>query len=549
MQGRGSSPARKENSSMIKFGNKFLTLLLCSILTLSLCPVSAWAAEETEGTEGAVDYYAEAEERKSEPVQSNSIAGWPEGPAIGAEGAILMEADTGTILYAKNIHEHLYPASITKIMTGLLAYEKLSMDDMVEFSETAVYSIEYGSSSIGIDPGEALTVEQSLYAMFVASANEVAAGLAEKMGGSLDAFPEMMNRRAQSLGCTDTNFTNAHGLFNEEHYSSAYDMALIAREFFSHDELATIANAATYYMEASDRQPEEFTLFNKHKLINGEMEYEGILGGKTGFVEMSRQTLVTCCERDGMRLICVILREESPEQFNDTVALFDYGFNNFHRLRISDHEKKYTINNPGFMRLGKDIYGNNSIPFTVSGNGYVCIPKEISFDSLTSEVSYDDSKAEEAVKSTVEEANAGSSDAENNKVIGTIHYSVGDWPVGKTDILFTGVLSSTTADAASEGATDGMTGPAPEQEPEQYGTAHYSENKSFLDGIKYFFKGIFHSGANGTMYLDVPALLFLIIIASSILIVVIFILSYIRYLNNRRRRRRRRKKKKRDSKE
>ena len=202
MQGRGSSPARKENSSMIKFGNKFLTLLLCSILTLSLCPVSAWAAEETEGTEGAVDYYAEAEERKSEPVQSNSIAGWPEGPAIGAEGAILMEADTGTILYAKNIHEHLYPASITKIMTGLLAYEKLSMDDMVEFSETAVYSIEYGSSSIGIDPGEALTVEQSLYAMFVASANEVAAGLAEKMGGSLDAFPEMMTE-VQQKACTE----------------------------------------------------------------------------------------------------------------------------------------------------------------------------------------------------------------------------------------------------------------------------------------------------------------------------------------------------------
>ena len=187
---------------MIKFGNKFLTLLLCSILTLSLCPVSAWAAEETEGTEGAVDYYAEAEERKSEPVQSNSIAGWPEGPAIGAEGAILMEADTGTILYAKNIHEHLYPASITKIMTGLLAYEKLSMDDMVEFSETAVYSIEYGSSSIGIDPGEALTVEQSLYAMFVASANEVAAGLAEKMGGSLDAFPEMMTE-VQQKACTE----------------------------------------------------------------------------------------------------------------------------------------------------------------------------------------------------------------------------------------------------------------------------------------------------------------------------------------------------------
>ena len=524
---------------MKKTVKRVLTILLCSILTLSVCPVPVWAAEETEET---VDYYAEAQERKNEEIQSNGIEGWPQGPAIGAEGAVLMEADTGTVLYAKNMHEHLYPASITKLLTGILAYEKLSMDEMVEFSETAVYSIEFGSSSIGIDPGEALTVEQSLYALMVASANEVAAGLAEKMGGSIDNFADMMNSRAESLGCADSHFTNPHGLFNEEHYSSAYDMALIAREYFSHEELAKIANASTYFMEASDRQPEEFTLVNKHKLINGEMPYDGVLGGKTGYVEMSRQTLVTCAERDGMKLICVILREESPDQFNDTVALFDYGFNNFQKLRISDHEKKYTINNPGFMRLGKDIYGNNSIPFTVSGSGYVCIPREISFDSLTSEVAYDDQKAEEAVMTAAQEADAGSTRPANDKVIGTIHYTVGEWPVGKTDILFTGVLSSSAG--AGEEAAEGATGTAPEQEPVRYGTAHYSENKSFVDGIKYFFKGIFHSGANGTMYLDVPALLFLIIIVSAVLIVVIFIFSYIRYLNNRRRRRRRRKKKK-----
>ena len=525
---------------MKKTVKRVLTILLCSILTFSVCPVSVWAAEEA--TEETVDYYAEAQERKNEEIQSNGIAGWPQGPAIGAEGAVLMEAETGTVLYAKNMHEHLYPASITKLLTGILAYEKLSMDEMVEFSETAVYSIEFGSSSIGIDPGEALTVEQSLYALMVASANEVAAGLAEKMGGSIDKFAGMMNSRAESLGCTDSHFTNPHGLFNEEHYSSAYDMALIAREYFSHEELARIANASTYFMESSDRQPEEFTLFNKHKLINGEMTYDGVLGGKTGFVEMSRQTLVTCAERDGMRLICVILREESPDQFNDTVALFDYGFNNFQKLRIADHEKKYTINNPGFMRLGKDIYGNNSIPFTVSGSGCVCIPREISFDSLTSEVTYDDRKAEEAVMTAGSDADAGSTQAAGDKVIGTIHYKVGEWPVGETDILFTGVLSS--AAGAEEAAEGGATGAAPEQEPAEYGTAHYSQNKSFLDGIKYFFKGIFHSGANGTMYLDVPALLFLIIIASAVLIVVIFIFSYIRYLNNRRRRKRRRKRKK-----
>ena len=173
----------------------------------------------------------------------------------------------------------------------------------------------------------------------------------------------------------------------------------------------------------------------------------------------------------------------------------------------------------------------------------MCIPKEVSFDSLTSEVKYDDAKAEEVVKTTVEEAEAGSTEASSgNKVIGTIHYSIGDWPVGKTNILFTGDLSSVTMDSA-EGTAGSESGDA-SGEPVQYGTAHYSENRSFVDGIKYFFKGIFHSGANGTMYLDVPALLFLIIIASAILIVVIFIFSYIRYLNDRRRRRRRRKKKK-----
>ena len=520
---------------MRKIGSKILALLLCAVLCLMICPAPVLAAE---ATEEEVDYYAEAEERKSEEIQSNKIAGWPQGPAIGAEGAILMEADTGTILYAKNIHEHLYPASITKLMTGLLAYENLSMDAMIPFSEEAVYSIEFGSSSIGIEPGEAMSVEDCLYALMVASANEVAAGLAERMGGSLNNFPDMMNKRAASLGCTDTHFTNAHGLFNEEHYTSAYDMALIAREYFSHDELAVIANAATRYFAATDTQPDEFTLFNKHKLINGEMEYDGIVGGKTGFVEMSRQTLVTCAERDGMRLICVILREESPDQFNDTVELFDYGFNNFRKLRISDNEKQYTINNPGFMKIGKDIYGSNSIPFTVSSAGYVCIPKEMNFDNLSSEVVYDDSKAQEVVDSVSE----GTESAAANKVIGTIRYTVGDWPVGETEILFTGDITGGSY-AASEGATNGMTGPAPEQEP-QYGTAHYSENKSFLDGIKYFFKGIFHSGANGTMYLDVPALLFLIIIVSSILIVVIFIFSYIGYLNRRRRRRRNRKNKK-----
>ena len=508
--------------------------MLCGVLSVAAVPVQALADEDSSD-----DYYAQAEQRKEEEIQSDLIEGWPDGPKIGAEGAILMEADTGTVLYAKNIYEHLYPASITKIMTGLLTYERLEMDEMVPFSETAVYSIEYGSASIGIEPGEAMTVEQSLYAMFVASANEVAAGLAEKVAGSLDKFANMMTIRARQLGARNTHFTNANGLFNEKHYTCAYDMALIAREFFSHEELCKIANTDQYYMAASDTQPEEFTLFNKHKLINGEIEYDGIVGGKTGYVEMSRQTLVTCAERDGMRLICVILKEESPNQFYDTVELFDYGFNNFRKLRISDHEKKYTISNPGFMRIGKDIYGSNSIPFTISGRGYVCIPNEVSFDTLSSEV-VSDENAEEMVKKTVESSSSGET-SDDKKVIGTVRYKYKDVPVGDTEIYFTGTI--TAPENAGDGATAGSSEIAAEQEPERYGTAHYSENIGFAEGIRYFFKSILHSGANGTLYLDVPALLFLIIIVSAVLIVVIFIFSYMSYLARRRRRSRRRRRK------
>ena len=521
--------------AIIKFGKRFLVVLLCAVLSLTVVPVRVFAEEQA-----GDDYYAQAEERKNLEIQSNQIKGWPEGPAIGAEAAILIEADTGTILYSKNIYEHLYPASITKLMTGLLAYERLSMDDMVPFSATAVYSIEYGSASIGIDPGEAMTVEQSLYALFVASANEVAAGLAEKIAGSLDKFAEMMTIRARQLGCRNTHFTNSNGLFNEKHYTCAYDMAQIAREFFSHEELCTIANTSMYYMPSSDTQPDEFTLFNKHKLINGEIEYEGIVGGKTGYVEKSRQTLVTCAERDGMKLICVILKEEYPNQFYDTVELFDYGFNNFRKLKISDHEKKYTISNPGFMRVGKDIYGSNSIPFTISGKGSVCIPNEMSFDSLTSEVVYDE-QAEDTVRETVESGENAEEKSSDKKVIGTITYKYGDLSVGQTQILFTGTLAAPANADAAEGATSEI---AAEAEPEKYGTAHYSENISFTDGIKYFFKGILHSGANGTMYLDVPALLLLIIIVSAILIVVILILSYMAYIARRRRRSRRSRRKK-----
>lgn len=166
------------------------------VLAVLLCLQNSLSVHAT------VDYSAEAEARKSLPVQTNQIENWPDGPAIGAEGAILMEASTGTILYAKNIDEKLFPASTTKILTALIAAENSDMNEDVTFSHDAVFSIERGSSNMGMDVGEVITMEQALYGLLVNSANESANAIAEHVGGSIDGFVDMMNDKAAELGCT-----------------------------------------------------------------------------------------------------------------------------------------------------------------------------------------------------------------------------------------------------------------------------------------------------------------------------------------------------------
>ncbi len=336
----------------------------------------------------AVDYLALAEERKSLEIQSNQIENWPAGPAIGAPAAILLEANTGIVLYAKNVDERLYPASTTKLMTCLVAVEHASMDEMVSFSHDAVFSIEPGSSNMGIDENEALPMEECLYGIMVGSANEVANAVAEHVAGSMDAFAGMMNEKARALGCTNTHFVNAHGLFDENHYTSASDLAIIARAFFQNELLSKIGNTASYHFEPTPTQPDDFVKRNKHKFITGEIAYDGIKGGKTGYTDQARQTLVTCAEKKGMKLICVVLKEESPEQFNDTLKLLDYGFANFAVTNVSENETKYNISSARFFQTSYDVFGNSQPILALNPNSYLILPKTVDFTDLTSEVSY-----------------------------------------------------------------------------------------------------------------------------------------------------------------
>lgn len=355
-------------------------LFLCILFSNSL-PTFAATEEELKML---------AEERKLLPVQTNEIMNWPAGPEIGAEAAILMEAGTGTILYAKNIDERLYPASTTKMLTCLLAAENSTVDEMVTFSYDAVHSIPSDGSNMGIDAGQSLPMEECLYGIMVASANEVASAVAEHIGGTIDNFVDMMNQKAVELGCTNSHFVNSNGLYDEDHYTSAHDLALIAKAFFSNDLLRRIGNTAKYHFVATKTQPDDFYKTNKHKLITGEIPYEGIIGGKTGYTDEARQTLVTGCEQNGMRLICVVLKEEAPAQFEDTTVLFNYGFQNFSKVNIANNDTEYRIGDSSFFQTGNDIFGNSTPFLSIAKNDYVILPNMSSFDDVTSEIDYHD---------------------------------------------------------------------------------------------------------------------------------------------------------------
>lgn len=336
------------------------------------------------------DYLSQAEERKSWPVQSAQIENWPEAPAIGAASAILMDADSGIILYEKNVHEKMYPASTTKLLTCLLAMEKkgISLNDMVSFSYDAIFSVPRDGSNMGIDAGEAMTLEDCLYGILVLSANEVCNGVAEYISGDIDSFVDLMNTRATELGCTDSHFNNAHGYTDPDHYTSAYDLALIGREFFKNELLAKMSRTRIYHWLPTDTQPDDIYLPSRNYFYTGAYNYEGIVGSKTGYTDESRNCLVTCAERGGVRLICVIMMEETPYQYDDTVALFNYGFSNFDIVKISDYETKYEMDSDDFFKTSYDIFGNSSSFLSMDESSEIILPKTCSFEDLTSTLVY-----------------------------------------------------------------------------------------------------------------------------------------------------------------
>lgn len=330
--------------------------VLCAFLAAAcfsavMPPGRALAAEEQQGTEETGEEASSEETAETEypesyylPIESNAVEGWPAGPQIEGEAAVVMDAETGAFLYSKNMEAKEYPASITKIMTTLVALENGDLDSKVKFSDWAVNSLEEGSSRLWMEVGEKITLRQALYGVMLESANDCANAVAEKVGGSEEKFAEMMNQKAAKLGCINTHFVNAHGLHQENHYTCARDMALIARAAMENPTFAEIAKTIEYIIPESKTVSQEHVLVNHQKMLYKEgFYYKGCLGGKNGFTEASLNTLVTVAERKGRRLICVILRTNGPDKICwETEDLLDYGFKKFTRKEIPIADGKVT---------------------------------------------------------------------------------------------------------------------------------------------------------------------------------------------------------------
>jgi D-alanyl-D-alanine carboxypeptidase (penicillin-binding protein 5/6) len=269
---------------------------------------------------------------------------------VAAKAALLVDADTGQVLYEKNIHGELYPASITKCMTVLLTLKaidegKLALTDKITATETALSYVTDDSSSVGIKSGEELTVEQLLYCAMVASANEACDILAENVGGSIDDFVKMMNDEASSLGCENTHFANPSGLQDTNHYTSAWDIYLIVKEAMKYEEFMKLANTKDYIIPATNLSDQRHFYTTNYLLSQfralGYL-YSNARGIKTGHTSEAGYCLVSSAQKGSRSLISVVLGCEAVtaggkttvQSFSETKRLFEWGFNDFHTVSV-----------------------------------------------------------------------------------------------------------------------------------------------------------------------------------------------------------------------
>ena len=338
--------------------------------------------------------------------------------SLSGEGAVLLDVDTMDILYEKNAHMKLYPASTTKIMTAILAIELGKMDDIVTIDQEVVNLTD--GTHIALEPGEQLTLEELLNALLIESANDAALAIAKHIAGSIDGFSELMNEKAKSIGALNTNFLNPNGLPDENHVTTPYDLGLMARYAMENDIFRSIVNNYTYTIPVTNKKTEPRYLKSGNKLLYSNakidvdgvatpIKYDGVNGVKTGYTIAAQQCLVTSYEKDGHKLIAVVLKSNGNNIFSDIHKLLNYGVNNFEKImtQFANHLMKNH-----YIIILTGITKTNSF-YIINKNDNEKIVEKIII--------------EEALEAPISE----------NQVIGKVQYLLKDKVIAETDIIST----------------------------------------------------------------------------------------------------------------
>lgn len=312
-------------------------------------------------------------------------------PDTYSSACLLMEESTGKILYSKNANSIMYPASTTKIMTAILTLEKCNLSDTAVVSHNAVFSIPSGYSTASLVEGEVLTIEQLLNVLLIPSANDAAVVLAEHIAGSVEAFSDMMNSKAVELGCLNTHFVNPNGIHNENHYSTAYDLALIGKYAMQFPTFKEISSKTRYTLPITNAYSKEDRIFNTtNDLIKPNYSssptnyyYKYATGGKTGYTDPAGQCIVAAATKDNVSLIAVTLHGDFTEdnlsqRALDCKALFEYGFNNFSMVSIA--QKGDVASNMKVPNATKD---SSSLDLLYSDDIYAFVPNGFDTSSVT----------------------------------------------------------------------------------------------------------------------------------------------------------------------
>jgi len=315
---------------------------------------------------------------RDQNTDRGSVAGqnWPEAPELAGEAVVLMEANTQAVIYEKNPTEKMYPASTTKILTAIVVLEHCNLNEMVTCTEECC-DLEDGAVTIDSVPGEQMKLKDVMYGLLLPSGNDCAMALAIHTAGSVSAFVDMMNEKAREIGALSSHFMNPSGLFNSNHYTTASDLALIARYAFQNSTFVDIISHPTYIIEPTNLTSESRVLINTHEMITpGNPDYNSnVIGGKTGYLYESGRCLVTYADKDGVTLLAVILDGSYYGIFGETQELLDFGWDNFRIVNVSESERRFS-------------YSDDSAKVQLDPSSEIVTLNNMPFNALSSRINY-----------------------------------------------------------------------------------------------------------------------------------------------------------------